>query len=61
MLMLIVRMRFFVRLNFRSCHRLRKYFYTENFQIYGNIMVILWSMTYCMPVCAQTASRDMIG
>lgn len=36
MLTLIVRIYYFCKINFCSCHRLQKYSYNENFQIYGS-------------------------
>ena len=39
-LTLIVRMRFH-KINFHNCHKLQTYFYNENFQIYGDIIIII--------------------
>ena len=41
----------FCKINFRSCHRLRKYFYNENFQIYGTSSDILTArLTKSIPI-----------
>ena len=44
----------FHKINFCSCHRLRKYFYNENFQIYGNYYVSIDACSEVKPVVYLT-------
>ena len=54
----------FRKINFRSHHRLRKYFYNKNFQIYGSIKFVLPNIDPSMledPVVDGRVEESYIG
>ena len=53
----------FRKINFRSRHQLRKYFYNENFQIYGISKTIILLLYGTMPlsITAHAASIRLIA
>ena len=50
----------FCKINFRSCHRLRKCFYNENFQIYGRCPYLMRNVNL-FGACALLKDNVYVG